>query len=254
MVGVFIFGKNIPNLLLVSRPRTLALGRRWESRIGPGTSTRQGRFYACSYNRKRGSSIRKNCTMAAQDVLDQALLKGLADVLHEQVINDAIEQALRHLRKSHDGKLDRTTAIQWELSLITSYEERLVDAIKKGHGDADALVSSLAKESARKKELAAELVQLQHAETTRLDATRLRHEIKQRVADLPTLLGSHVSEARKLLKLLFENGLKADGDGSTFRVTGTGDFGRLLPGSSVPSTWCPQRDSNPCCRLERPAS
>lgn len=210
--------------------------------VGPGTSKRQGRFYACSYNRKRGSSICKNGIMASQYVLDHALLKGLADVLHEPVINDAIEQALQHLRKSHDGKLDRTTAIQRELSLITSYEDRLVDAIKKGHGDVDTLVSSLVKEGARKKELAAELVRLQDTDTPMLDATRLRQAMKQRVADLPTLLGSHVSEARKLLKLLFENGLKACGDGSTFRVTGTGDFLRLLPGSSVPSTWCPQRD------------
>lgn len=66
--------------------------------------------------------------------------------------------------------------------------------------------------------------------------------MKARLADLPNLLGTHVSEARKLLKTLFEEPLKCWGDVSKLTITGTGDFMRLLPGAAVPLTWCPQRD------------
>ncbi len=47
--------------------------------------------------------------MAEQETLDQALLKGLADVLHEKVLDEAIEKALRHLRGHQDARLDRAS-------------------------------------------------------------------------------------------------------------------------------------------------
>ena len=45
--------------------------------------------------------------MAEQEALDHALLKGLTNILHEQVLNEAIEQAIRHLRSHQDTRLDR---------------------------------------------------------------------------------------------------------------------------------------------------
>ncbi len=133
-------------------------------------------------------------------------------------------------------------AITRELSLIEAYETRLVDAIKRGQGELDPLLTSLAHEEARKKALITELDQLQHTEAPEFDTARLRRDMKKRLADLPTLLGSHISEARKLFKTLFEEGLKCWAEGSTMTVSGTGDFMRLVPNSPAHLAWCPQRD------------
>ncbi|PWT75598.1 MAG: hypothetical protein C5B60_05140 [Chloroflexi bacterium] len=127
--------------------------------VGPGTSRRQRRFYACAYHKKRGSSICKNSMLAEQDMLDNVVLKALADVLHEKVLDQAIEQALIQMRNQHTTHLDRRTEIQRELSLIEATEKRLVDAIAKGE-EMIPLLAKLKAEQTRKNDLVAELNRL----------------------------------------------------------------------------------------------
>lgn len=225
--------------------------------VGPGTSRRQGRYYACAYHKKRGSRICKNSMLAEQELLDKVLLRSVADVLHEQVLDQAIEHALIQLRGQHHTQLDRRTQIERELSLIEATKKRLVDAIARGEHMAP-LVARLDSEESRKKDLIAELDRLDHIGPTELDVARLKREMKARLADMQTLLSAHVSEARKLLRLLFEEPIQCtavvDSEESRYVLSGTGNFMNLLPSSAAHLRWRPQRDSNPCCRLERPAS
>lgn len=225
--------------------------------VGPGTTRRQGRFYACAYHKKRGSAICKNGMLAEQDMLDKVLLKALADVLHEKVVDQAIEQALLHIRSGQNTQIDRQAQIQRELSLIEAAEKRLVDGIAKGEA-MDPLLARLKSEEARKKELVAELDRLDRLGPSELDAARLKREMKKRLADLPALLSSHVSEGRKLIRLLFGKPIQChavvDGDGARYVLNGTGDFMQLASSQTAHLTWCPQRDLNPCYCLERAMS
>ena len=219
---------------------------------------RQGRYYVCAYHKKRGSSICKNSMLAEQELLDKVLLKAIADVLHEKVLDEAIEQALIQLRNHQHQELDRRTEITRELSLIEAYEGRLGDAIKKGEGSMEPLLALLRSEENRKKALVAELDRLDRVGPTELDSARLKREMKIRLADSQSLLSAHVSEGRKLLRLLLEGPIQCkaevDGKESRYVLSGTGNFMNLLPSSAVHSTWCPQRDLNPCYCLERAMS
>ena len=225
--------------------------------VGPGTSRREGRYYACAYHKKRGSTICKNGMLAEQELLDKVLLRSLANVLQEKVLDVAIEDALIQIRSQHDTQLDRRTQIERELSLIEATEKRLVDGIAKGDS-MDPLLARLRSEETRKKELIGELDRLERLGPSELDIARLKREMKQRLADLPTLLGNHVSEGRKLLRLLFEKPIQCnavvDDEGARYVLSGTGDFMQLAGGSAAHQAWCPQRDLNPCYCLERAMS
>jgi site-specific DNA recombinase len=225
--------------------------------VGPGTSRREGRYYACAYHKKRGSTICKNGMLAEQELLDKVLLRSLANVLQEKVLDVAIEDALFKIRSQQDTQLDRRTQIERELSLIEATEKRLVDGIAKGDS-MDPLLARLRSEETRKKELVGELDRLERLGPSELDIARLKREMKQRLADLPTLLGNHVSEGRKLLRLLFEKPIQCkavvDDEGARYVLSGTGDFMQLAGGSAAHQAWCPQRDLNPCYCLERAMS
>lgn len=225
--------------------------------VGPGTSRRQGRFYACAYHRKRGSKICQNSMLAEQEVLDKVLLRSLANVLHEQVLERAIEQALVQMRTQQDTQLDRRTQIERELSLIEATEKRLVDGIAKGES-MDPLLTRLRTEQERKKVLIAELGQTEQKGPSEWDVARLKRELRTRLEDLPSLLGCHISESRKLLRILFEEPIQChavvDGGESKYRLSGTGNFMNLLESQNAHLGWCPQRDLNPCYCLERAMS
>lgn len=225
--------------------------------IGPGTSRRQGRFYACAYHRKRGSKICKNSMLAEQELLDKVLLRSLATVLHEQVLDRAIEQALVQIRSQQHTQLDRRTQIERELSLIEATEKRLVEGIAKGEF-MDPLLVRLRAEETRKKELIAELSHMEQGGASEWDMARLKRELRARVANLPSLLGRDVSESRKLLRVLFEEPIQChavvEGGESKYKLSGTGNFLNLLTSSTAHLAWCPQRDLNPCYCLERAMS
>ena len=110
----------------------------------------------------------------------------------------------------------------------------------------DPLLAKLKSEESRKKSLVAELNRLGQVGPTELDAARLKREMKIRLADTQSLLSAHVSEGRKLLRLLLEGPIQCkaevDGKESRYVLSGTGNFMNLLPSSAVHSTWCPQRD------------
>lgn len=229
--------------------------------VGANYHRKKGRFYGCSYYKKRGASVCKNSLLAEQEVLDHMVLKALEEALTEEMIKVAIRKAIEKHRAGQAEHLDRRVQIERELSLIEAYEANLVDAIAKGQ-PMDPLLAKLRAEEDRKKQLTEELDQIDRAaDVGSLDEARLRRELKARLANMRALLNRHVSTARRLLKTLFEQPLRfeqvEEGTRRVYRIIGTGSYLPLLenpPESMLPQMWCPQRDSNPCCRLERPAS
>ena len=76
----------------------------------------KGRFYGCSYYKKRGASIGKNALLVEQEVLDQILLKSIEEALTEDMMKVAIEKALEKHRAGQGAQIDRRTSIERELS------------------------------------------------------------------------------------------------------------------------------------------
>ncbi len=217
--------------------------------VGQDYNRKKGRFYGCSYYKKRGASICKNSLLVEQEMLDQILLKSLQEALTEEMIKVAVRKALEKHRAGQGPQLDRITAIDRELSLIEAHERNLVDAIAKGQA-MDPLLKQLEVEEARKADLTKELEQLKAAETVgSLDEARLKRELKARLADLKGLLSRHVSGARQLLKILLNQPLRfetvQEGERKGYRILGTGSYLPLLENagdSVIPGQWCPQRD------------
>jgi site-specific DNA recombinase len=203
--------------------------------VGQNYHRKKGRFYACSYYRKRGSAICKNSLLVEQELLDQVLLKALTDTLEERALDVAVEKALKQIREGQAAHLDRRTTIERELSLIEAYEKRLVDAICQGE-KAPPIVAKINEEEARKKALVAELEQLSAAASSvhDLDRARVKRDLKAKVADTRALLKRHTPQARRILRTLLENPLRLEavkkGERRVYRVTGQGSYLNLLPG------------------------
>ena len=196
--------------------------------VGQDYHRRKGRFYGCSYYKTRGSSICRNSLLVEQEFLDQVVLKSLHEALSEEVLKVTVQKALAKHRNGEGAKLDRSTEVQRELSLIESYEKNLVDAIAKGQ-PMDPLLTKLRAEEARKKDLIQELEQLAGVDQiTSIDEARLKRELKVRFADITALLDRHVSSARQLLRVVMENPLRCEavqeGDRKEYRVIGAAQF------------------------------
>jgi hypothetical protein len=229
--------------------------------VGADYNRKKGRFYRCSYYKNRGSSICKNSLLVEQDALDQIVLNSIQQALTENMIRVAVNKALERHRASQGVNLDRRRAIERELSLIEAKQVHLVDAIATGD-KSRMLIERLKVEETTREALIRELGQIEVAgELGSLNEARFKRELAGRVADMRGLLARHVLSARKLLKTLLEQPLRfekvEEGERRHYRVLGTGSYLPVLENagdSLLPGAWCPQRDSNPCCRLERPAS
>jgi DNA invertase Pin-like site-specific DNA recombinase/ssDNA-binding Zn-finger/Zn-ribbon topoisomerase 1 len=217
--------------------------------VGANYHREKGRFYACSYYKKRGAAICKNSLLVEQEVLDRIVLKSLEEAFTEEMIKVAVEKALEKHRAGKGVNLDRRTKIERELSLIETYEKNIVDAIAKGQ-EMDPLLVKLKAEEDRRKELVKELEALEGTGTVAsLDEVMFRREIRKRLANIRGLLERHVSSARRLLKTFLDQPLRfeavQEGTMRRYRILGSGSYLPLLASSEeslLPSAWCPQRD------------
>ena len=132
--------------------------------------------------------------------------------------------------------------------MIEAYEKNLVDAIAKGQA-MDPLLAKLKAEEARKEDLVRELEQLATADqVSSLDEARLKRDLRVRFADTKGILDRHISSARRLLRVLTDQPLRCEavreGDRKEYRVTGTGSYLPLLPG-----TWAPLNSPQENCSI-----
>ncbi len=205
--------------------------------VGHNHSRKKGKFYACSYYWKRGSSICKNSLVVEQELTDQVVLKAIADALDERMLAVAVEKALERLRAGQEAKLDRRSAIERELSLIEAHEEHLVDAIANGD-PAPPLLKRLKAGEARKQELIAELEHLSGNQVLDFDAAKLKRDLRARMADTRALLTPQVPQTRQIIRKLIESPLRCEvyeeGGQRGYRVTGQGNYLHLLRSPAAP--------------------
>ena len=161
----------------------------------------------------------------------------------------ALHLATAQLRTAHDTQADRRTEIARDLDAITRTQQRLTDAMAQV-ADMTPLIAKLNAEARRKNDLLAELDCLNQLGPNEVELARLRREAKARLADTRNLLRNHPTEARAILRRLFDAplsfGSMEERGKLQFMVSGQANFSNLLAVSDShsyrPLIWCPQRE------------
>ena len=134
------------------------------------------RVYQCAHHQKRGKAVCGNDVALRQEVLDEALIGTIRNVLDARVIDAAVEEALRQLRAGQEPQRDRRGQIEQELSVIDARKARLAEAIARGDG-MEELVAKLRAEEERRNRLVGELDGLaDRAKIVSFDSRRIKKE------------------------------------------------------------------------------
>ncbi len=200
---------------------------------------RRGFFYGCAYNSKRGPMVCRNHLHMPQEVLELAVLQAVATVLDPAVIELAIDRAIQLLEERRQATRQRRTALEDSLRSIGTEENRLIQAIKQGHG-LQTLVTALQATQERRQSLDRELASLDSPQSELADHQRLRTALTRRAVDLRRILLRREPEARRVLQALFTErlGFAPFNEGSTrgYQFFGTGSYGGLLVGDTCPTS------------------
>jgi len=158
--------------------------------------------YMCAFHHGRGLAVCTNDLRINQGIMDSALLHALNRVLDEKLLEEAAARALAEIRAGQTTFPDQCLAAERTLSLIEARLRHLVEAIATGRSS-DAVFTELQKEEAAKKTC---LTQLDYLERlmglAATDGTRIERVLAERVADLKSGLGRHVTQTRQLLRKL----------------------------------------------------
>ncbi len=170
-----------------------------------------------------------------QELLDQAVLTALADVLDERILEAAVEKAVQQLETQNKVVATQRSRLAQELSEIETRKHRLVEAIARGEA-IESLLTQLKAEEHQARLLTERLSMLSHYEQlTSLNRKQLSEELKRRVADIRGLLARHVSQARQMIRTLvpqLDCTPFREGDEKGFRFSGDGSYGQLLSGET----------------------
>ncbi len=200
-------------------------------RFGPG-------LHVVSSNRDLDDDAR-NTVLVRHEVLDWAVLSAISAVLDARLLEEAVDRALARLREGQEINFTRRTQLERDLSLIASREQRLVDAIARGDA-LDPLVAALKAEQERKRALTADLDGLaQVGRVVSLDAERIKHDLRARVADVRTLLSENTQQGRAMLRKLLDGPIEIEPIREAahrgFRFQGTLTMNRLITGKALTS-------------------
>jgi len=131
---------------------------------------------------------------------DEALLTTLeAQLLHPEVVQRAVREAVAHLSAAPAQPPARIEAARAELVGVTAQLKRLTDAVVLG-GELPTLVAEMKTLERRRAALQADIQQLEHADGfSAADLLALEPELLVRLADWRALFRRHVREARQML-------------------------------------------------------
>ena len=205
---------------------------------------RRGYFYGCAYNWKRGPAVCANNLHLPQAVLEAAVLEAVAAQLDTHVVDAAVAEALRRLEEGDRHRAERRLALEHELRLVRTREQRLAEAIAQGRDpDAapDAVLDALRTEQARRIALEADLAQVRESvAASPRDLQRLGHELRHRAGDVRSLLLRQVPQGRAVLRALFVERMTFTPVITVgtrgYRFVGHGSYGGLLTGATWPTT------------------
>ena len=133
-----------------------------------------------------------NAVQLKQELLDQAVLTALADVLDERILEAAVEKAVQQLQTQNKDVAKQRSSLAQELSEVETRKHRLVEAIARGEA-IESLLTQRKAEEQQARLLTERLRTLSNCEqVTSLNRKQLSEELKRQVADIRRLLARHV--------------------------------------------------------------
>jgi hypothetical protein len=153
------------------------------------------------------------------------------EVLHPDVVQRAIRQALGHLNAPADTAVPRQTALQAEVAVIDQELTRLAAGVAQG-GDLTVLVEGIRAREQRRRALREELAGLQSLRpVTARDLQQLQRDVEARLSDWRGLLSRQIAQSRQILKKLLVGRIvfRQRPDGS-YEFSGEASLGRILAG------------------------
>jgi DNA invertase Pin-like site-specific DNA recombinase len=233
-------------LLLKARQRQVTGGRVFGYCCGATLHVRSrshGRrrafFYGCTAHHHRGPSVCRNDVELPMVETDEALLTTFeAQLLHPEVVQQAIREAVAQLSAASDTPPARAEAICEELSTVTAKLDRLTQAVVLG-GDLPSLVAEIKALERRRAYLEAEVQNLEHVGGLRAtDLQALEPELLMRLEDWRALFRRHVMEARQMLGKVLSGRVvftpRATGAAWAVEYAAECSLGKLVSGILVP--------------------
>ncbi len=161
---------------------------------------RRAFFYGCTAHHHRGSRVCRNSLQLPMLETDEALLTSLeAQLLHPEVVQRALREAVAHLSAAPALQPARIEAARAEVVRVTAQLRRLTDAVVLG-GELPTLVAEMKILERRRAALQAQIQQLEHGEgVNAADLLAVEPELLVRLADWRGLFRRHVREARQML-------------------------------------------------------
>jgi site-specific DNA recombinase len=193
---------------------------------------RRANAYLCSYHHLRGSTVCPGGLVLPMEPTNRAILGTIErEVLHPDVVQRAIRQALGQLNAPADTAVPRQTALQAEVAVIDQELTRLAAGVAQG-GDLTVLVEGIRAREQRRRALREELAGLQSLRpVTARDLQQLQRDVEARLSDWRGLLSRQIAQSRQILKKLLVGRIvfRQRPDGS-YEFSGEASLGRILAG------------------------
>jgi DNA invertase Pin-like site-specific DNA recombinase len=161
---------------------------------------RRAFFYGCTAHHHRGASICRNSLELPMLETDEALLATFeAQLLHPEVVQQAIREAVAQLAAASAPPPARLETIRAEVARVTAQLGHLTNAVVLG-GDLPTLVAEMKTLERRRAGLHAETQRLEQGDGFRAaDLLAVESELLMRLADWRALFRRHLREARQML-------------------------------------------------------
>jgi site-specific DNA recombinase len=200
------------------------------------SGSRRQHAYVCANHRERGNTICSNRLHAPMDDTDAAVLATIErDLMTSDVVEAAVAEASRLLLTSPDEARIRQADLEEGLRTVEGELARYAEAIASA-GSLDVILVAIKERETRRMQLRSELGQLhnQASAVPSLDASRLNHDLLERLSDWKGLLRRHTSEARQILRRLLVGRLAfrpRTGEGARYyEFRGEGSLSGILTG------------------------
>ncbi len=160
-------------------------------------------FYGCtSYNLRGRAVCTNNMELPLEEANASVLRQIERDVLHPDVVMEAVRQAVERLRPSQGELEAKRKALVAEIETIDAERARLADAIAAG-GNLPALLDAVRERERQKQRLTRSLDDLTGMrQIGQVDHRRLEKDLRARLVNWQGLLQQHVPQARQILKRL----------------------------------------------------
>jgi len=150
-----------------------------------------------------------------QDIVDEAILGAITEVLQPAVLTLAVEKALAKLAYARSHHTSRRARLEGELMDVQRKLDRLVDALADGLLPPDEIRERLNTEKARKTTLQAKLEELdQLGRVASIDIAELKRQFESRASDVTALLAKQTVQARQMLRKLLADKIELEPVGS----------------------------------------